>query len=141
MVEFVDGSFKAQIGATDMRHPIEYALSWPDRHETALAPFDPVSTGPWTFEPPDPDRFPCLGLAFRALDRGGAAPAVLNAADEVAVAAFLDGRLSFPDIARVVGRVLDDLGGCAAHSIEDVLSADAAARDMASSVIEGGAVP
>jgi 1-deoxy-D-xylulose-5-phosphate reductoisomerase len=141
MVEFVDGSFKAQVGATDMRHPIEYALSWPDRRETALSPFDPVSSGPWTFEPPDPERFPCLGLAFRALEHGGVAPAVLNAADEVAVAAFLDGRLSFPGIARLVGRVLDDLGGCASRSIDDVLRADVAARDLASRAIEDGAIP
>jgi 1-deoxy-D-xylulose-5-phosphate reductoisomerase len=131
MVEFVDGSLKAQLGITDMRHPIQYALSWPERWPTSLPPFDPVAAGPLTFEPPDPDRFPCLGLAYRALERGGAAPAVLNAANEVAVQAFLEGRLGFTEIAATVRTALDRHENDPAGSMEEVLAADARARETA----------
>jgi 1-deoxy-D-xylulose-5-phosphate reductoisomerase len=135
MVEFVDGSFKAQLGVTDMRHPIQYALSWPQRWETRLPPFDPVAAGPLEFEPPDLARFPCLALAYRALAAGGAAPAVLNAANEVAGRAFLEGRLGFCDIAVIVEQALDELGGTPAPDLEHLVAADARARESASAAV------
>jgi len=138
MVEFVDGSFKAQLGITDMRHPIQYALTWPERWETILPPFDPVEAGPLEFEQPDPERFPCLGLAYRALELGGAAPAVLNAANEVAVDAFLSGRAGFLDIPSVIRTVLDRHAADAAGSLEDVLRADARARAAAALALTQG---
>jgi 1-deoxy-D-xylulose-5-phosphate reductoisomerase len=138
MVEFVDGSFKAQLGNPDMRHPIQYALSWPERWPSTLPPFDPVRAGPLEFEEPDRARFPCLDLAYRALREGGAAPAVLNAANEVAVQAFLDGRASFPDIPAVIGRALDAHGGEAGHDLAALLDADARARRTAARILEQG---
>ncbi|MBZ5640537.1 MAG: 1-deoxy-D-xylulose-5-phosphate reductoisomerase [Acidobacteriia bacterium] len=131
MVEFVDGSFKAQLGVTDMRHPIQYALTWPERWRTSLPPFDPVSAGPLEFEAPDPERFPCLALAYRALERGGAAPAVLNAANEVAVSAFLEGRAGFLDLPAIVRQALDRHENEPASSLEDLVAADAKARETA----------
>jgi 1-deoxy-D-xylulose-5-phosphate reductoisomerase len=128
MIELVDGSFKAQLGVTDMRHPIQYALTWPQRWASALPPFDPVAAGPLEFERPDLERFPCLALAYRALKDGGAAPAVLNAANEVAVEAFLEGRLGFAGIPRTIEAAVERHGGDSADSLEDVLAADARAR-------------
>jgi len=128
MIELVDGSFKAQLGVTDMRHPIQYALTWPQRWASALPPFDPVAAGPLEFERPDLERFPCLALAYRALKDGGAAPAVLNAANEIAVEAFLEGRLGFAGIPRTIEAAVERHGGDAADSLEDVLAADARAR-------------
>jgi 1-deoxy-D-xylulose-5-phosphate reductoisomerase len=139
MVEFVDGSFKAQLGVTDMRHPIQYALSWPTRWTTPLPPFDPVAAGPLVFEPPDLERFPCLGLAYRAIELGGAAPAVLNAANEVAVSAFLDGRLRFLDIAAVVAEALDHHAADAGATLDDLERADARARETAERLLVRGA--
>lgn len=139
MVEMVDGSFKAQLGITDMRHPIQYALTWPERWETPLPPFDPVAAGPIAFEAPDPERFPCLDLAYRALERGGAAPAALNAANEVAVGAFLAGKARFLEIPALVRDALDRFGDGPAATIEDVLSADARARDGAAKALRLGA--
>ena len=141
MVEFVDGSFKAQMGITDMRHPIQYALSWPARWNTALPPFDPVAAGPLEFEPPDPGRFPCLDLAYEALERGGAAPAVLNAANEIAVAAFLDGRAGFLDIPVIVRAVLDRHGDDPGRNLDDVMAADARARETAARAIPSRTSP
>jgi len=138
MVEFADGSFKAQLGITDMRHPIQYALSWPDRWTTELPPFDPVAAGKLEFEEPDRERFPCLDLAFRALDAGGAAPAVLNAANEVAVGAFLDGRAGFADIPRLIASALDRHGADTASSVEDLLAVDARTRRSTLKVLEEG---
>jgi 1-deoxy-D-xylulose-5-phosphate reductoisomerase len=138
MVEFVDGSFKAQLGITDMRHPIQYALSWPDRWETDLPPFDPVGAGPIVFESPDMRRFPCLGLAYQALAAGGAAPAVLNAANEVAVQAFLEGRAAFMEIPAVIAKALDHHGGEAADGLQDLIAADAAARRTAERMLNQG---
>jgi 1-deoxy-D-xylulose-5-phosphate reductoisomerase len=138
MVEFVDGSFKAQLGITDMRHPIQYALSWPDRWETALPPFDPIAAGSLEFEEPDFDRFPCLGLAFKALEAGGAAPAVLNAANEVAVQAFLEERIPFMFIAELIETVLERDGGEPADSLESLMAADAAARRSTEKMIDQG---
>ena len=138
MVELIDGSFKAQLGITDMRHPIQYALSWPDRWETPLPPFDPVEAGKLEFEAPDVERFPCLGLAFRALAAGGAAPAVLNAANEVAGQAFLDGRAGFMDIPAVIATALDRHAADPAASIEELVEADARARRTAEQRLGSG---
>jgi 1-deoxy-D-xylulose-5-phosphate reductoisomerase len=138
MVEFVDGSFKAQLGVTDMRHPIQYALSWPERWETFLDPFDPVGAGPLEFEPPDYERFPCLGLAFRALEAGGAAPAVLNAANEVAVQAFLEQRLNFTEIPALIAAALDRHGADAADSVAGLLEVDRQTRRTAVRIVDQG---
>ena len=136
MVEFVDGSFKAQLGVTDMRHPIQYALSWPDRWSGPLPEFDPVSMGPLEFEEPDTGRFPCLGLAYEALEAAGAAPAVLNAANEVAVEAFLTGRCRFTDIPATIEATLASSPDEAGDSIEALLDADARARERAGAWLE-----
>jgi 1-deoxy-D-xylulose-5-phosphate reductoisomerase len=138
MVEMVDGSFKAQLGVTDMRHPIQYALAYPERLESPLPPFDPVAAGPLDFEPPDDERFPCLGLAHRALLCGGAAPAVLNAANEIAVEAFLDGRARFRQIPAVIEGTLDRRSGEPSATLEDLLRADARARETAVELLEQG---
>jgi 1-deoxy-D-xylulose-5-phosphate reductoisomerase len=138
MVEFVDGSFKAQLGITDMRHPIQYALTWPERLPSALPRFDPVAAGPLEFEAPDMERFPCLGLAFAALERGGAAPAVLNAANEVAVEAFLAERIRFLDVPVLIASVVERLGDAPDDSVERLLEADAAARRTARDLLEQG---
>jgi 1-deoxy-D-xylulose-5-phosphate reductoisomerase len=139
-VEFIDGSFKAQLGVTDMRHPIQYALTWPERVVSPLPSFDPVASGPLEFFEPDTDRFPCLGLAYRALEAGGAAPAVLNAANEAAVEAFLARKIGFLEIARLVERVVGERGGAAAGTLEEVLAADRAARRAVERHVEQGVV-
>jgi 1-deoxy-D-xylulose-5-phosphate reductoisomerase len=128
MVELVDGSFKAQLGITDMRHPIQYSLTWPERWNTDLPPFDPVACGPLEFHEPDVERFPCLGLAFRALRAGGAAPAVLNAANEIAVAAFLDGQVGFLEIPAAIERVLDAHADEPATTVDELLEVDRRVR-------------
>jgi 1-deoxy-D-xylulose-5-phosphate reductoisomerase len=107
MVEFVDHSVMAQISEPDMRLPIQYALTFPERMASCLPPFDPARTGELTFEEPDPVRFPCLRLAREAGEAGGTAPAVLNAANEVAVEAFLAGEVSFPGIAEIIQECLE----------------------------------
>jgi 1-deoxy-D-xylulose-5-phosphate reductoisomerase len=138
MVELVDGSFKAQLGVTDMRHPIQYALTWPERWASDLPPFDPVSSGPLEFEHPDPQRFRCLGLAYEALEAGGAATAVVNATNEVAVQAFLERRVSFLQIPRLIERVLERHGGDASASLDDLMAADGASRRAAAEILERG---
>src|SRR5687767_2902657 len=107
MVELVDGSFLAQLGVTDMRLPIQYAFSYPERWDAPLSPLDLTRCGPLEFEPPDVDRFPCLGLAFRALEGDAGLPIVLNAANEVAVAAFLAARMPFTGIADTIADAMD----------------------------------
>jgi 1-deoxy-D-xylulose-5-phosphate reductoisomerase len=139
MVEFTDGSFKAQLGITDMRHPVQYALSWPERWETTLPAFDPIGAGPLEFDRPDSDRFPCLGLAYQALEAGGTAPAVLNAANEIAVQAFLEGRIRFMSIPSIVATTLDRHGGAPAAGLEELLAVDAEARRLAQLTIDQGA--
>ncbi len=140
LVEFVDGSVLAQLGMPDMRGPIALALSWPERLPVSTPRLDLAAAGRLDFETPDTKRFPCLEQAFRALAGGEAAPAVLNAANEVAVAAFLEGGLRFPDIARTGGLVLDawlaDHRGEAVERLADVLAADAWARDRARAALE-----
>jgi 1-deoxy-D-xylulose-5-phosphate reductoisomerase len=135
MVEFVDGSFKAQLGVTDMRHPIQYALSWPERWNSDLPAFDPVAAGPLEFEEPDVERFPCLGLAWQALEAGGAAPAVLNAANEVAVEAFLDGRVRFTRIPEIIRGTLERHAGAPAGGLDDLRAADTLARRSAAQLL------
>jgi 1-deoxy-D-xylulose-5-phosphate reductoisomerase len=128
LVEFVDGSLLAQLGRPDMRVPIQYALTWPERRPLALEPLDLGRLGRLDFAPPDDERFPALRLARRALATGGTLPAVLNAANEVAVARFMRGELSFPGIAHTVAAVMDRHERSAAPSLEEVLAADAWAR-------------
>jgi 1-deoxy-D-xylulose-5-phosphate reductoisomerase len=122
LVELVDGSLIAQLGVTDMRLPIQYACSYPDRWDGALPAVDLARAGRLDFSEPAVDRFPCLNLAYRALGSGGTMPAVLNAANEVAVDAFLERRLGFSDIPRIVELAMD------AHSVEDVTSVAAVRR-------------
>jgi 1-deoxy-D-xylulose-5-phosphate reductoisomerase len=131
MVEYADGSVLAQLGNPDMRTPIAQTLAYPERIESGVAPFDIFRLAQFTFEKPDLARFPCLGLAYGALEAGGTAPATLNAANEIAVEAFLGGRLAFSRIATVVGRVMDALPSQPMASLDDVLAADAVARARA----------
>lgn len=136
MVQYVDGSVLAQLGNPDMRTPIAYGLSYPERIDAGVAPLDLFKIARLDFVAPDLERFPCLALAYRALRAGGTAPALMNAANEVAVAAFLDRRIGFLDIPRLISQVLDDLPGVAVTELEDVLSADAQARAAAHAWIE-----
>jgi 1-deoxy-D-xylulose-5-phosphate reductoisomerase len=131
MVEFPDGSVLAQLGSPDMRTPLAYALAWPDRVESGAKRLDFARLGSLTFEAPDRERFPCLGYAYAALRSGGAASAVLNAANEYAVEAFLQRRLPFKQIAPTIERVLDEFQPMAPASVEEVLEIDRQARDRA----------
>jgi 1-deoxy-D-xylulose-5-phosphate reductoisomerase len=139
MVEYADGSMLAQLGAPDMRTPIAQALAWPERVVSGVQSLDLAQIGKLEFEPPDHVRFPSLGLARAAARAGGTAPAVLNAANEVAVQAFLDRRLNFTGIAAVIDKVLQRLESSPVKSLDDVLDADAAARRMAVALIKPGA--
>jgi 1-deoxy-D-xylulose-5-phosphate reductoisomerase len=129
MVEFVDGTVLAQLGVTDMRLPIQYALSHPERWEAAIPGIDFTRAFGLDFDVPDHARFPCLGLAYRALAGGGTLPAVLNAANEEAVGAFLDGRIPFTAIPEQVGETMDARPAGPATALADVLAADAWARE------------
>jgi len=131
LVEFVDGSLLGQLGPTDMRVPVQYALTYPQRHPSPVMRLDIRTMTALSFEAPDLVRFPCLALAREALQRGGTAPAVLNAANEVAVRLFLEQRIRFPDIARLVRRVLDGHRLVPASSLDAVLGADREAREAA----------
>ena len=136
MVEWVDGSTIAQLSRPDMRLPIGYALAAPGRVPQAVGVIDWARLGTLSFEAPDVETFPCLGLAYRAAQAGGDAPATLNAANEVAVAAFLDGRLSWPGIAEVVHEVLEDHTPGNVETLEDVVESDARARRRAEAAVE-----
>ena len=136
MVDYVDGSTLAQLGSPDMRIPIASTLAWPDRMETTATPLDLATVGRLDFEQPDPDRFPCLKLARDALEAAGARPAVLNAANEVAVAAFLGHRIGFLTIADVVKDVLDRYDPPVPSSIEEVLAIDTEARAVATQAMK-----
>jgi 1-deoxy-D-xylulose-5-phosphate reductoisomerase len=131
MVEMSDGSTIAQLSRPDMRLPIGYALAWPDRIATAFGAIDWTACGPLEFEPPDLDAFPCLGLAYDAGRAGELAPAVLNAANEVAVAAFLDGRIAWVGIPEVLNAVLSRHDGGRADGVDAVIDADRWARQAA----------
>lgn len=135
MVEFVDGSVKAQMGVPDMRLPIQYALTYPRRLKGS-APGLSWPTGDLSFEAPDFDRFPCLRLAYEAGNTGGTMPAVLNAANEIAVKEFLSGRTGFMDIPRIVERVMGKHSVIGHPSLEDIMNADQWAREIAKSFME-----
>jgi 1-deoxy-D-xylulose-5-phosphate reductoisomerase len=139
MVEYVDGSVLAQLGNPDMRTPIAHALAFPERIQAGVTALDLIRVGTLTFEAPDPVRFPCLGLAFDALRAGGTAPAILNAANEMAVAAFLDHRLRFVDIPRIIEAVLQRVACTSVTSLEELLEADRCARDAASALLRAAA--
>jgi len=133
-VEFVDGSWKGHLGYPDMRIPIQYALTSPDRAPSLARPFD-LAGMDLTFDAPDPVSFPALDLAFEAGREGGSSPAVLNAADEVAVAAFLDRRLGFLGITEVVSATLETADWRALDTVDDVIAADREGREIAASYI------
>jgi 1-deoxy-D-xylulose-5-phosphate reductoisomerase len=135
MVEYLDGSMLAQLGNPDMRTPIAHALGWPQRIGSGVESLDIVRAGRLEFEAPDLDRFPCLRLAREAAEAGGTAPAALNAANEVAVGAFLERRLPFVEIPRVISEVLMRHSVGAADSLQDVLNADDWARRQAAAAI------
>jgi 1-deoxy-D-xylulose-5-phosphate reductoisomerase len=135
MVEYVDGSVLAQLGSPDMRIPIAYALAWPERMETPAERLDLARIGSLTFEAPDLDRFPSLRVAREAMEAGGAAPVVLNAANEEAVAAFLNSRIGFLEIVRTVEEVLARTDAPAPRSIAEVIDIDGNARALAQSLM------
>ncbi|MCK8516378.1 1-deoxy-D-xylulose-5-phosphate reductoisomerase [Methylonatrum kenyense] len=135
LVDFDDGSVLAQLGNPDMRTPIAHALGFPERLDAGVAPLDLMAIARLDFEAPDMQRFPCLRLAYQALASGGTACATLNAANEVAVAAFLNGRIRFNDIAVLVERCLDQSPVQALNSLEDALAADAGARQLADALL------
>jgi len=136
MVEFRDGSTLAQLGPSDMRVPIANVLAWPLRMDTPCAPLNLASIGELTFMAPDEERFPATRLAREAVEQGGAAPAVLNAANEVAVAAFLAGQIRFTQIAEIVAQTLSGNVPDAPSSLDDVLAVDAEARARAAAMLE-----
>jgi 1-deoxy-D-xylulose-5-phosphate reductoisomerase len=136
MVEFVDGSVLAQLGSPDMRIPIAYALAWPERLETPAQRLDLAAIARLDFETPDLERFPALRLAREALEKGGAAPIVLNAANEVAVASFLSGGIRFPDIVRIVEETLGNAEFSNPRSIGDVLEIDSQVRSRVDSMMK-----
>jgi 1-deoxy-D-xylulose-5-phosphate reductoisomerase len=131
LVDYVDGSVLAQLGNPDMRTPISHALAWPERIDSGVAPLDLFAIGRLDFQAPDEQRFPCLRLAREAAQAGGTAPAMLNAVNEVAVAAFLERRIRFPEIARMIEDVLHTEPALAVESLDTVLAADGRARDLA----------
>ncbi|HET9477846.1 MAG TPA: 1-deoxy-D-xylulose-5-phosphate reductoisomerase [Pyrinomonadaceae bacterium] len=135
MIEMVDGSVIAQMGITDMRHAIQYALTYPERHSCQLPPLDLTAISRLHFEAPDLERFPCIPLAYRALSEGGTLPAAMNAANEEAVSAFIDQQISLTEIPQVVETVMNSHVNQPAHDIETILAADHRARLAASEVI------
>lgn len=128
MVEFEDGCLKAQLGVADMRLPIQYALMYPDRFPNNSKPFNPFENDTLTFEQPDFDRFPCLALAYEAIEKGGNTPAVMNAANEVAVQAFLDGRIRFTQIADIIAKAMNTFSHIEEPSLEDYFMTDREVR-------------
>ncbi len=130
MVLFHDGSIKAQLSLPDMRMPIRYALGWPERIAGTFEPLDLPKLGSLTFEAPDPERFPCLDLAYQALRRDGTAPTILNAANEVAVAAFLEGSIRFIDIPRVIEQALEEISVLDHPSLQDIFETDKRTREV-----------
>jgi 1-deoxy-D-xylulose-5-phosphate reductoisomerase len=139
MVEYVDGSVLAQLGTPDMRTPIAYALAWPARMASPSPRLDLARVGTLTFEAPDPDRFPALRVARAALQAGGSQPTVLSAANEVAVDAFLRGRIGFSHIVAIVEDVLARVPNRPLHTLDEVGAADAEARREASQLVAGRA--
>jgi len=136
MIEMVDGSVIAQMGVTDMRHAIQYALTYPERHSCQLPPLDLTAVSGLHFEAPDRDRFPCIGLAYRALSEGGTLPAAMNAANEEAVSAFIHERICLTEIPQIIESVMNDHSNQPAKDIDTILQADRDARFVAASAIE-----
>jgi len=136
LVEYVDGSVIAQLSNPDMRVPIAHALAYPERIDSGVQPLDLGALGQLSFEPPDTGRFPCLELAYRALRAGGTAPTLLSAANEVAVAAFLAGRLRFTSIAAVIEDVLERLPVEPVGDLNALTAADALARRAATAALQ-----
>src|SRR3989440_1356541 len=141
MIELVDGSVIAQMGVTDMRHAIQYALTYPERYGCELPSLDLTAFSALHFEPPDLDRFPCIALAYRALRQGGTLPAAMNAANEEAVQAFIEERICLTDIARVIEAVMDGHETQPATDLAAILDADASARLVAAAEISKLARP
>jgi 1-deoxy-D-xylulose-5-phosphate reductoisomerase len=137
MVEYVDGSIVTQMGITDMRIPIAYALSFPERLNLNLPPLDLSRSEALTFSPPDLGKFPCLKLAYQSIKIGETMPAILNAANEVAVNAFLEGSLKFTEIPILLKRVMEEHEVKPVHTIEDILKADHWARERSKAILEG----
>jgi 1-deoxy-D-xylulose-5-phosphate reductoisomerase len=135
MVQYIDGSVIAQLGNPDMRTPIAHALAYPQRIDSGVEPLDLMQIGQLNFERPDAARFPCIGLAYRALRQAGTAPAILNAANEVAVAEFLADRLPFSRIADVIAATLDALPATPAIDLATVTDADSEARSVATAIL------
>ncbi len=135
MIEMIDGSVIAQMGVTDMRHAIQYALTYPERCPSELAPLDLAKLSSLHFEEPDLDRFPCVSLAYRALKTGGTLPAAMNAANEEAVHAFIDERISLSDIPLIIRAIMDDHKASPVKVLDDVLNADRSARQLARRII------
>src|SRR5436190_1989321 len=135
MIELVDGSIIAQMGVTDMRHAIQYALTYPERYPTQLPSLDLAKLSSLHFEPPDVDRFPCISLAYRALRSSGTMPATMNAANEEAVRAFIEERILLTDIPRVIENVMNQHESRPANALEAILNADQTARAAAQSII------
>jgi 1-deoxy-D-xylulose-5-phosphate reductoisomerase len=140
LVSYTDGSVLAQLGAPDMRSPIAVALAWPQRIATPVKRLDLIALKALHFEAPDEDRFPALALARAVMSAGGTAPAILNAANEIAVEAFLSRRISFPEIAGLVGETLEAAAArglaVVAATLDDVLEVDAEARRLAAAVLD-----
>jgi len=136
LVQYIDGSVIAELGNPDMRTPIAHALAYPERIDSGVEPLDLFKIASLHFERPDFERFPCLALAYRALREGNSAPASLNAANEVAVEAFLDGRIGFSDIPRIISSVMDQSPPVPFSSLAEVLVADCSARNIAKQSIE-----
>ena len=128
MVSYADGSVLAQLGNPDMRTPIAHALAWPERFESGVAPLDLFEVAHLDFEAPDLARFPCLDLAYKALKTGGTAPAILNAANELAVEAFLEHRIAYTDIPSAIDDAMQTIPAVAVASLDTVLDADSRAR-------------
>jgi 1-deoxy-D-xylulose-5-phosphate reductoisomerase len=137
MVEYIDGSIIAQMGITDMRIPISYTLSFPERLNLNLPPLDLPKSEGLTFSVPDPERFPCLKLAYQSIEIGETMPAILNATNEVAVGAFLEGSIKFTSIPSLLKRVMEEHDVKPVHTIEDILKADHWAREKAKALLEG----
>jgi len=136
MVEYIDGSIIGQMGIADMRIPIAYALSFPERLSLKLDSLDLSQVGPLTFSPPDLEKFPCLRLAYQSMEIGETMPAILNAANEAAVNGFLEGSIKFTDIPLLIQRVMEEHEVKTARTIEDILRADQWAREKTKTIIE-----
>jgi 1-deoxy-D-xylulose-5-phosphate reductoisomerase len=141
MIEMVDGSIIAQMGVTDMRHAIQYALTFPERKSCQLEPLNFSKLSQLTFEEPDTERFPCLNLAYRALKIGGTLPAAMNAANEIAVQAFLDGKIRLSEIARIIESVMNRHEAKAVENLEIILKVDRESRMQAKQEIEKQSAP